>query len=993
MLAPGVRHASTVALGLAFALPSHYALAADAKTTTIDQAVTTRSLTSKTGDLTISSTGGITVKKGAAVVVDSDNKVDNQGAISINDANNVYGIHVYGHHKGLITNEGSITLSESTPPTEPPLATGTGRYGIGVTNGFLFKGSIQNTSTGTISVLGNQSAGIAILNTGGITGAINEAGTIGVTGDHSSGILTGIGSPVLGGISITGSIAAVGQGSEAVTLYGNLGHRLYVNGSVIATGFYNGGSTTARPFSFDGLTSANTELGGPAIAVGGTVRDGIFIDSSGVVASYGSAAALQIQPVTGVHAEITAPTGTNTYGLNIAGDVEGNGIYDGISAQGLLIGGNTAGGATVNVENGVMVSGKVGATSYAANATAITVGTGATVPAIVNTGSISATVNFGADANAAVGGTATAILVNGGAVSSIQNSGVITATTASGSAYALDLAGDTKHVTVNQLASTTSTPSSITGDIRFGQEGATFNLKSGQVSGALEFGNATTNVFNITNGALYDGQMSVDGNGRLTLNVINGRLASTGTTAITLNSLKLGSKGELDFALTPGTGADATYAVVGNVNIAKGAKLGLMFDTQLTVPETFTLIDSTGSGTVVGGNLATLGNVPYFYLAHLITDPNAGTISVGVRDRTFTEAGVLGSESAYKAIFSASYVDPGIRDAFNAAGTHQAFQQVYQQMLPSYSGGLFELLANGASALAQTEAANPLEENGKRGGGWAQQIGFANEQSTGSAPGFHGGGLGFAFGYEMPLDTISAWGITVSYLRGASDDFNMGPENQEIGTIYGTGVYWRENDGQFRTDASVNVGYAAMNSTRNFSADDLNGTAVTRTASAAWSGAVAHAHVGVSYEFPLGDDYYVKPLIAGDYFMMYSGNHSERNGGDGFNLALASSTGTQGSVTGGVAVGTKLGDKFFLWRPEAMVGYKAIFGGPDNVTAHFASGGPAFTLSPASQKSGPVAHIGVHGGNKYSDIAVEAGGEDRDTYKAFDGRVVARFRF
>ncbi len=75
-----------------------------------------------------------------------------------------------------------------------------------------------------------------------------------------------------------------------------------------------------------------------------------------------------------------------------------------------------------------------------------------------------------------------------------------------------------------------------------------------------------------------------------------------------------------------------------------------------------------------------------------------------------------------------------------------------------------------------------------------------------------------------------------------------------------------------------------------------------------------------------------------------------------------------------------------------MVGYKQIFGGPDNVTAAFA-GGQSFTLAPTSQKGGPLANLGVHGGNKYSDIAVEAGGEDRGPYKAFDGRVVARFRF
>ncbi len=70
---------------------------------------------------------------------------------------------------------------------------------------------------------------------------------------------------------------------------------------------------------------------------------------------------------------------------------------------------------------------------------------------------------------------------------------------------------------------------------------------------------------------------------------------------------------------------------------------------------------------------------------------------------------------------------------------------------------------------------------------------------------------------------------------------------------------------------------------------------------------MAQAHLGVSYEQPIGDGYYIRPLVSGDYFVLYSDKYSEHNGGDAFNLNVASSTGKQGSVTGGVAVGTKWG--------------------------------------------------------------------------------------
>jgi hypothetical protein len=365
---------------------------------------------------------------------------------------------------------------------------------------------------------------------------------------------------------------------------------------------------------------------------------------------------------------------------------------------------------------------------------------------------------------------------------------------------------------------------------------------------------------------------------------------------------------------------------------------------------------------------------------------------VDIHDRSFAQAGVLGSESAYDAIFKANYNDPGIRDAFNAAAGQQGFKRLFQQMLPTYSGGVFEILAQGAESLARTEAGNPMVESGGRSGGWAQQFGFGAVDSTSSSPGYHGGGLGFAFGWETPASAISTWGVTVAYMRGAADDFDTGPDNEQIGTTYTVGAYWREVDGAFRTDASVNIGGAEFNSERNFSGTDLTNAAVLRTADAAWSGGVAQAHLGVSYEVPLGDDYYVKPAVSGDYFMLYSGGYSEHNGGKAFDLSVNSQTDKQGSVTGGLTFGMQLGDRDFTWRPEMMVGYKEVFGGPDQTVAQFA-GGSAFYLSPKSQKGGAVGHIGIHGGNKYSDIAIEAGGEDRGDYRAFDGRVVARFKF
>ncbi|HEX4506110.1 MAG TPA: autotransporter outer membrane beta-barrel domain-containing protein, partial [Alphaproteobacteria bacterium] len=429
-----------------------------------------------------------------------------------------------------------------------------------------------------------------------------------------------------------------------------------------------------------------------------------------------------------------------------------------------------------------------------------------------------------------------------------------------------------------------------------------------------------------------------------------------------------------------------------DIIFAQGAKIGLTLDSQLTSSEAFTVIEASQSGALVGQSALLLGNIPYFYNAKIITDPGTGTVSVGLSDRPFSQAGVLGSESAYNAVFKDSYLDSGIRDSFNGAGNQPAFKRLFAQMLPTYSGGLFEVLSQGADALARTQADTSVAMRGDRSGGWAQQFGFGAVDSTSSSPGYHGGGLGFAFGWESPITVTSAWGVSVAYMRASVDDFDTGPGNEQVGTTYTVGAYYRENDGRLHYDASINGGLAEMNGLRNFSGVDLTGQDVTRSASASWLGGLLQAHAGVSYEEQLNDEFYVRPSISGDYFLLSQGSYNERNGGAAFDLAVNSQTNSQGSVTGGVAVGMKFGDRDFMWRPEVMVGYRQIFGGPDAVTAAFA-GGSAFTLNPASQKGGVIARIGVHGGNKFSDIAIEAGGEDRDNYRAFDGRIVARFRF
>src|SRR3954451_6667317 len=87
--------------------------------TVISTAVTTPVATGTANDdLRISSTGSVKPTGGAAVTINSNDSVKNEGAIAIKGANGATGILANTNLAGDITNTGSITIDEDFTPTD-----------------------------------------------------------------------------------------------------------------------------------------------------------------------------------------------------------------------------------------------------------------------------------------------------------------------------------------------------------------------------------------------------------------------------------------------------------------------------------------------------------------------------------------------------------------------------------------------------------------------------------------------------------------------------------------------------------------------------------------------------------------------------------------------------------------------------------------------------------------------------------------------------------
>jgi hypothetical protein len=991
-------------------------------------------------DIRVTTAGIVQPTGGAAITLNSSNNVTLEGGVKITDANDATGLLMLGGNTGEVKLSGTIQIDESADGKDAdsdgdidgPFATGARRFGVRLLGPGAFAGSITQ-STGAINVEGVDSAGISLESA--LAGAVRTAGAITVIGDRSFGIHAA--STVGGEVVITGTVSAQGKDAVGLALDDNVGGRVLIGGAITATGY----RYTTRPAqaATAKLDADDLLIGGPAVRIAGDVAGGVVVDakpadndtkntdedgdgvpdatqSNGAVAVFGSAPAMLIGAAgRDVRLGQTAIGGA---GLQIRGIVQADGVYDGVSATGIQLGGL---GGKVTVDGGIRVSGQVQASAAKANATALRLGAGALVPSLTNTGIIKATasatdavdvravqvdagasldrlVNNGvieADLGAAKGA-ATAILDASGSLRSIETSGVIQAlvvppsgTTSTARAIAMDLRANTAGVLVRQSANANDKViPKINGDVLFGSGPARLELLAGELNGAVAFG-AGADALVIDGGGKLTGALT-DAGGGLSVDIIKGRLTATNTGSIALTSLNLGAGGELMATADPAAGKSTTFDVAGAATIATGAKIGLRFTSKLTAPETFTLVRA-GSLTAGAIDPGLLTQTSWLYKASLRTEGNS--ILADVRRRTADEAGLNAAEaSAYEAVFANFDRDAGLRDALLSKTDAGSFAALYDQFLPDYSGGLFHVLATASDATnrAIDGDAPLLYQDGLRV--WTQEIGFIVKRDLARGAGYDATGFGLAGGAEAPDTGFGAVGLQTSFINVDVDEDGAASSESLSGSVISAGLYWRAEGGPLSLDLGVTGGYAALKGKRAIVDVD---SGIQRTADSDWNGGTLAGHGNIGWRFDAGP-LYLRPHATFDYFMLKEDGRTESGGGEGMNLAIGKRTSQQLGAFAGVTIGARLGEESTLvWAPEVTAGWRQVSGdGVGDTTARFVAGGPAFTLAaPDLKGGGAVVRLALRGQAKYFDLAVEAGGEVRDDYEAYDARLVARVVF
>lgn len=650
-------------------------------------------------DIKITTDGSIKpTAAGAIVTIDSNNKVTNQGTLSTTGVNDGVGVLIIGGRTGGLSNTGTISLLEDYTATDTDsdgdldgvFAQGSNRIGVRLTNAGTFTGDIENASGGTISIEGNNSAGMLL--EGPVVGNITNLGTISVVGDNAYGVR--IAAPVTGKVTLGGTTAVQGLGAVAQAIDSNVTGALVMQGSVSATGY----RYTTRPTTVDALNKLDADdllQGGSAVRVAGDVTGGVLLQGSNFstkvgadgntvtttttssstgtssISVSGGAPALLIGSANQSVTLGAVGTGDNAYGLVAKGTVNAAGVYNGVAATAVSVG--AGGGRTTTVTGGIRNDGQIAATSYEANSTGLILNSGATANEILNRGAIASSAssyagsgvtaaargvvlgagststslrNIGAITAVRVGetGDAVAVLDQAGTLKTITNTGAIRATlsapavkadgtavtvTAAGQAIALDLRANTSGVTYTQSGPVdfTSTSTFPSTDTTASSDATTTTVAPSTVGDVLFGGGNDT--LNLWSGTLLGNMAFGAGQDRLSIDggaVALGRLTD--------------SDGRLDVAVANGSLGIVNTDTINVSSLTLGSKAKLLFSADAAAGTNTKLVVSGATNIASGAELG-------IRLANLVKQPTTFTVIQGSNINVGAIGGGLLAESPY----------------------------------------------------------------------------------------------------------------------------------------------------------------------------------------------------------------------------------------------------------------------------------------------------------------------------------------------------------
>jgi uncharacterized protein with beta-barrel porin domain len=1013
------------------------------------------------GDIIIRTGGSVLVDTGVGVTIDSDNTVTNEGSIGSVDANDTTGVLIVGGNTGAFINNGSITLTEDFTPVDTdedgdldgPNAQGTGRTGILIAGATPFNGDITNGQSGSITVEGNDSAGIRIL--AGLNGNLTSDGTISVVGANTYGLqIAGV---INGDVTIGGALTTNGENGVALGVEADVNGTINNTGQIGSSGF----TETRRRDSLEERAKLDADdllQSGAAVSISANVSggfvNGVVLSDTGEVVGRGEIS------VQGSSAAVLVSAGLDTdpgdditlgavgaaeddldFGFVNQGNISSAGLNDGFTSTAIRVQGSEFGGVMRRaiLEHGLINSGIIQAESFDATSRAIWVGNGGSVDTIQSSGSIRSTVisqvgqqsigvaiDQGGEVNTitntgSIGATfsgngadaqAVAILDESGTLDLIENEGVIIATyneinSSDGSdapaatvrrRVAIDVSANTTGVTLRQRSNADqSNSASITGDVLLGSGNDVVSLETGTLSGDVVFGDGA-DLLTIDGGAELTGAL-FDSDGLLTLDVRDGLLALGSDTDLALTDATFGTNSRLQLTLANSASGivGATFNASGTVNFLDGAAIAPILSQLVGNGGSFGFLQA--NNLTIDGTLQNLldgANLPFLYNVSLSQSADGNTLFLDLQRRTASELGFDANQTAaYNAWFNAlsSSENPALESGFVQLTSADDFYTAYNQVLPEFGAAALQFtLANtdGTTGAIATRLDNVRRGYGPQGGLWAQEIGYYMTRNLSSiSQPYRGFGLGMAVGIDRPLGPLDAVGIAVS---GFSNEIKQpgGFDKPLTSQSAQLSLYGGSKFGGVNFETNAAIGIDNYDSERL-----LQFGSIRRTSKGGWSGTHIASTSRLSYDYTAGK-WFIRPSVSLDYLSLKEKAYIETGGGAGIDLDINARTSSSFSGTAALTFGRKFGRaNGSWWSPRVRLGLRNEFqGSTASTTARFAGFTDEFTLTPQQlSNSALLFGFSFTAGSRFTSFGFDYDADIRNGFVRHTGRLVIRFIF
>jgi hypothetical protein len=400
------------------------------------------------------------------------------------------------------------------------------------------------------------------------------------------------------------------------------------------------------------------------------------------------------------------------------------------------------------------------------------------------------------------------------------------------------------------------------------------------------------------------------------------------------------------------------------------------------------------SGTLTGASNLTLAPsaMPFLYKGAIVA-AQSNEIAVEVSRKAKTELGLSNAGvSAFDAIDAAIGSDAKLSDAIRGIYDGAAFRGAVEQMLPNYTGSVFEgvTLASRAAAAQLREPAGEFSEEGKWGY-WLTPLGWDASKGTRSTRSYDVRGWGVSGGIEHKTDAGN-FGASLSYMSGRDNEGSA--VNRVNHSQYELAGFWRARWGALAAQARGSAAFLSFDSQRQF--DGVVGTeAVQRRATADWKGMLYSGSGSVSWEHWVGQ-FNVRPILAVDYYRLNEDGYREAGGGTGYDLTVRKRTSDELALTASVAAGINFGgnDRYSQWSRLEIEGGRRerIAGTLGRTVASFGNGTP-FILDPEARDGGWVGRVRAITGTSEIRLSGEVNAEQRLGNVALSARAALQFAF